>query len=79
MNASPNIHVFGDSHVSEFSNIPGCLLHYVGPITMHRIGRDGLNFLDMTSYGVQENEVAIFVFGEIDCRCHIGKQRDKQN
>lgn len=47
-------------------------IHWLGPITMHRIGRDGFS-----SSNVTENDIVIFVFGETDVRCHIGKQRDE--
>lgn len=77
LNALPVIHVVGDSHAQEFSQIPGCEIHWLGPITMHRAGRDGISTLNLTSIGVEENQVAIFVFGEIDVRCHIGKIRDQ--
>ena len=46
--------------------------HWLGPVTMHRIGRDGFS-----SGHVIENDIVVFVFGEIDVRCHIGKQRDE--
>jgi hypothetical protein len=51
-------------------------IYWLGPITMHRVGREGLSFLDIRRFGVKEGDVIIFVFGEIDVRCHIGKQRD---
>lgn len=54
-------------------------IHWMGAITMYRIGRDGLSFLNIQKYNVQENDSAIFVFGEIDARCHIGKQRDNND
>lgn len=43
---------------------------------MHRVGRDGLLVLNFKKNGVRENDVVVFAFGEIDVRCHIGKQRD---
>ncbi|MCX5921935.1 MAG: SGNH/GDSL hydrolase family protein [Candidatus Dependentiae bacterium] len=46
--------------------------------TMFRVGRDGLRGLDIRALGVCENDVAVFTFGEIDVRYHIGRQRDKQ-
>lgn len=74
---NPTVHVFGDSHSKKgFSTIKGCKVHRLGPITMHRIGRDSLSFLDVAKFDVKENDTAVFVFGEIDVRCHIGKQRD---
>lgn len=54
-------------------------IYWLGPITMHRVGRDGLSFLDLRNYFIQEKDVVVFVFGEIDVRCHIGKQRDTKN
>ena len=72
------VHVFGDSHAKySFSTIPSCTIHWLGPITMHRVGRDGLQGLNIKSYGVQENDVVIFVFGEIDVRCHVIPQCQK--
>ena len=50
-------------------------IHHMGPITMHRIGRDGLGVLNIHGI-VHEGDTVVFVFGEIDVRCHIGKQRD---
>jgi hypothetical protein len=76
--ALPQIHVIGDSHSLEFSKIPECMVHWIGPITMHRIGRDGLNALNLKQFNVQESQAVVFAFGEIDVRCHIGKQRDQK-
>jgi len=70
------VHVIGDSHSEAFRKIDGCTVHWIGPITMHRIGRDGLSFLNEKNLGINENDIVVFVFGEIDVRCHIGKQRD---
>lgn len=85
------IHVVGDSHavfcftgkksgnINDFSYKDHTVqfsINWLGPITMHRIGRDGLSFLNITQFNVIENDIMIFVFGEIDVRCHIGKQRD---
>jgi hypothetical protein len=47
-------------------------------ITMHRIGRDGLAILNIQG-AVREGDTVVFVYGEIDVRCHIGKQRDQKN
>jgi len=53
---------------------------WIGPITMHRVGRDNIDF---SRYGVSRNDVLVTVFGEIDVRVHIKDQisvykRDKQ-
>jgi hypothetical protein len=73
------IHVFGDSHSREFEQIPGCVIHDMSPMTMHRVGRDHLESVDIRKENVFPGDVLIFVFGEIDMRCHIGKQRDEFN
>lgn len=65
------VHIFGDSHSLEFRNISRCNIHYLGPITMHRIGRDGIN---IHNSGIKEKDAIVFCFGEIDIRCHILKQ-----
>lgn len=61
---------------NEYVKMP-VFIHWLGPITMHRIGRDGLEFLNIEKFDVAENDILVFVFGEIDIRCHILKQRDK--
>ena len=48
--------------------------NYQFSITMHRVGRDKLNFINFRSYGIKDNDIIIYQFGEVDCRCHIGKQ-----
>jgi peptidylprolyl isomerase len=68
------IYIIGDSHSLMFRNIQDCIIHPIGPVTMHRIGRDGFNIKDC---GISENDIVVFTFGEIDVRCHIGLQRDK--
>lgn len=71
------IHIFGDSHANtNFSNIKynNILNHYQNSITMYRVGRDKLNFINFRSYGIKDMDIIIYQFGEVDCRCHIGKQ-----
>lgn len=52
-------------------------IHWLGSRTMHRVGRDGLSGLNIKRFGVKEGDVVVFLFGEVDVRCHIGKQRDQ--
>lgn len=73
------IHVIGDSHSLEFSNIDNTIIHYLGPRTMHRIGREGKALLDFKRLEIQDNDTVVLVFGEIDVRCHIGKQKELNN
>ena len=73
------VYIFGDSHTREFNGIQGCEIKYLGPILMHRIGRDSLEIIDLKSHGVEEGSTVVYVFGEIDVRCHIIKQRDLKN
>lgn len=70
--------VFGDSH-SEFcfGGIPRCRVHWLGPMTMHRVGRDGLAALDVRQFGVTAQQHLVFIFGEIDIRAHLTEQRDR--
>jgi len=82
------IHTFGDSHsYFGWDNIPNVKIHHLGPKLCYSIGRDGINIKDnsnVCSFGkngitikdnavVKENDVVIFCFGEIDCRCHVHK------
>ena len=66
------IHTFGDSHsYSGWEGIPNLRIHHLGPKLCYSFGRDGLNIKE--EYGVNDGDVIIFCFGEIDCRCHIHK------
>lgn len=72
-----NIHIFGDSHAKfNFTNIKytNVFNHYVFSITMHRVGRDSTALINFSSHFVNNNDIIVYQFGEVDCRCHIGKQ-----
>ena len=72
-----NIHIFGDSHgMFNFKNIKynNVINHATPSITMHRIGRDKLEYINFKAQNINDNDIVIYQFGEIDCRCHIGKQ-----
>lgn len=86
-----SIHVFGDSHALYAFSDKGTPshhlrigaqryplhVHWLGPRTMHGFGARGTKLLDITTYDVHENDCVVFVFGEIDVRCHIGRLRDQ--
>jgi hypothetical protein len=73
----PVIHAIGDSHV-RFNFEAATRIHvcFLGPVTMHRIARDGRNALSLKGLGIHRNDVMVWELGEIDVRCHIVKQRD---
>jgi hypothetical protein len=69
-----NIHTFGDSHARfGFNQNKLIYTHDIGAILCYSFGRDKLNRLNIINFNVKENDIVIFCFGEIDCRCHIHK------
>ena len=70
------IHVFGDSHTKVFESFPNTVIHKLVDYTMYIIGRDQLDAIDFESIETSPDDILIFVFGEIDVRFHIVKQRD---
>jgi hypothetical protein len=73
------IYTIGDSHSqltfeydfniqTRHPRITNCF--YLGPITMHRVGRDSISFKD---HSVPSNGIVISCFGEIDVRNHVNK------
>lgn len=67
-----SIYVFGDSHSAYcFECLDGALIHWLGPITMHRIARDGVAFISKLVKRFQDDDVVLFTVGEIDIRCHL--------
>jgi len=62
-------------------SVPFSILHKDSS-TMHRVGRDGLNYLNQERcelINAHEGDTVIFVYGEVDCRGHIMKQKRRQN
>ena len=81
------IHTFGDSHADGkhshwgYIRIPNVHIktnHLYGKL-MYSFGRLGLNLLNIKNYNVNENDIVIFCFGEIDCRNHIHKHITTEN
>ena len=68
------IYTVGDSH-SQFgwNKIYGVSCHHLGPVLAYSVGRDKLARCDIKKLGINENDIVIFSFGEIDCRAHVHK------
>jgi len=69
------IYIFGDSHANF--NFKGISLDsrnlHENSTTMHRIGRDG-KIVNFNGGYCNSESIFILSYGEVDCRCHIGKQ-----
>ena len=70
-----NINIYGDSHAmlafNNFTTNHRNLFEYA--ITMHRIGRDNFIYNFHPSHN-NSNTIFCLVYGDVDVRCHIGKQ-----
>ena len=70
------IYIFGDSHAT--SNFRNMKYQYVNlarnSLTMNRVGRDKKECIDFKNYNIQNGDTIVYQIGEVDCRCHIGKQ-----
>jgi lysophospholipase L1-like esterase len=70
------IHVIGDSHSESFRGYPGFTVHFLGSATAHNLIKDNsITHSKQKTLAVMSkipnNEVVLFVLGEIDCRLHI--------
>jgi hypothetical protein len=71
------IYLFGDSHASySFKNLPLVNIdkHHAS-ITMFRVGRDN-EIINFNKDTIIKDDIIIFSYGEVDCRCHIQRQID---
>lgn len=69
------IYIYGDSHAgASFKDLqlPHVNLHQ-NSVTMHRIGRDGI-IVNFNPLHHAKDSILCFVYGEVDCRCHVQKQ-----
>jgi|SaaInlStandDraft_5_1057022.scaffolds.fasta_scaffold25075_3 hypothetical protein len=89
MRAFEGLHAIGDSHCRLFCDLVNKdNVHWLGPITMHRVGRDGVEGLKssrewLDAFGtlsprswvptMSRGDIVAWVFGEIDVRCHLVK------
>ena len=71
------IHLYGDSHAHR--SFKGLQLphidHHYAAITMFRIGR-GNEIINFNSNDTNTSSILCFVYGGVDCRCHIKRQID---
>jgi hypothetical protein len=70
------VHIFGDSHAEwGWSKIRQIKTHALHGSLCYSFGRDKLNRLNIrdTSYEVKNDDTVLFLFGEIDCSCHVHK------
>jgi hypothetical protein len=76
-------HTYGDSHASSehggWGNIQidglKILTNWLGPKLMHSFGRDSNIILNYDQ--INNNDFICFCFGEIDCRAHVHKYKEK--
>jgi hypothetical protein len=62
---------------SANTRVPPLLFaHHAGGVTMHRAGRDGVLAEFARDYRVRDGDTVVWVFGEIDVRCHIVRQHE---
>lgn len=70
-----SLNIYGDSHAmlgfKGFRRLHRNLFEYA--ITMHRIGRDNVIYNFNPSHN-NSNSIFCLIYGEVDVRCHIGKQ-----
>jgi len=81
------IHTIGDSHswhgfnTNKSNKSSNIINHHISPATLaYSVGRDKLNRLDIRKFDdIKDNDILIFSFGEIDCRCNIKKHTTEEN
>lgn len=71
------IHTFGDSHSNTgWKYLPptyNIKRHHLGPKLAYTLGREKTSLLNLNNYVISRDDVIVFCFGEIDCRCHVHK------
>ena len=71
------IDVIGDSHssnsISGWKHCENIVSHHIGPVLCYTFGKEILTKCNISNFDIKNNDIIIFAFGEIDCRCHIHK------
>lgn len=76
LSQDPRLFVVGDSHALYcFAGLRRALIYWLGPLTMYRIGRDGVDSVlpRRLLRRLRAGDLVALSFGEIDCRNHIEK------
>jgi hypothetical protein len=70
---SGRIYIIGDSHANSYRGISGVTVHYLGAVTLKRMGykEDVLLPYLMDKIKFKPDDIVLFSFGEIDVRCHV--------
>jgi len=70
------IYIYGDSHAHfSFKNLKLAYTDYHrSSITMFRVGRDNTIINFNKNRILNENDIIVLSYGEVDCRCHIERQ-----
>lgn len=68
--------MIGDSHCRIFEHFKLCKSYWLGAVTMHHFNKHKEDLI-YEKYNIPYENIVISSFGEIDVRCHIGRQRDK--
>ena len=72
------IHTIGDSH--SFNGWEKDIVkHHIGPVLCYSFGKEKLSRCDISAFNIQDGDTVVFCFGEIDCRCHVGKHVSSTN
>ncbi len=50
--------------------------HHLGSVTLHRAGRPGVLHGFVRDYRIRNGDAVVWVFGEVDVRCHIVRQQE---
>jgi hypothetical protein len=67
------VHVFGDSQSAVYEGLPNVIVHRTNGVTMYRMGREGVPFVQQLQRRLGRRSVLMFVFGNVDARLHIGR------
>ena len=66
------IFTFGDSHCKwGWHGINNVETNWLGPRLAYTLGKRGINLVNISTRPIENNDVVVFSFGEIDCRTHI--------